>query len=154
MRPARIGLLSLLVVSASCSESPAPLLPHAGYELLEVDGTPLPTGSGVPEGYLLVRRDLVFTPSSDQGEEGEEEGEVRLTTHILPPGRPLQRDVTLHHYTITSGMISINLCPIGALCTALLVVLSGPTGPDELVLHESAGGRVVHTFTYRPVLPE
>ena len=154
MRLARIGLLSLLVVSASCSESPAPLLPHAGYELLEVDGTPLPTGSGVPEGYLLVRRDLAFTPSSDQGGDGAEEGEVRMTTHILPPGGPLQGDVALHHYTITNGVIFINLCPIGALCTALPAFLSGPTGPNELVLQESVGGQLVHTFRYRPVLPE
>ena len=148
-------LLTVLLAAGSCGEPTAPGLPHVGYELIEVDGQPLPTQAGYPEGYLLVRRDLVFMPAFDGWNPTEEHGEVRMTSDIVPPGFPLETHETLHQYTIRDGRITINLCPIGWACIALISAdLSGRLGTGDLILEESIGGQRLHSYRFRPVLGE
>ena len=147
--------LILLPLLLACGDTTGPsvLAPH--YVLSSVDGQPLPTGIGLPEGFLLLERTLQFAPSFDGWNAAEEKGQVTVRSRVRTPGGSEDVSVTDYSFLLRDGIMSINLCPIGAVCIAIVPQeLSGPLVDGVLVLTELVAGRVGPTYRYHPVLPE
>lgn len=157
MRPnagmrSRLVLLpvAVLAVLVGCQESTGPSLAPQ-YQLATVDGQPLPTGIGMPEGYLLKARTLSFGPSFDGWDSAEEKGVVTIVSRIRGPNGTEENSTTDYDYLFRDDYLTINLCPIGAACIAIVPQdLGGPVVNGELVLTEHVGGRVGPTFRYTP----
>ena len=149
-------LLTLAAVLSACGDSTGPggtLYPE--YTLSHVDGQPLPTQAGLPDGYLLLTRSLRFMPSVDGWDAGGQHGEVRITSQLRLPDESIQVDQSLHAYQVSDRRLIIDLCPIGSACIAIVPAdLSGALRDGVLLLTESIGGQARRVYLYAPILPE
>ena len=155
MRRAPWTSLFLLPALLACGDTTGPSVLAPQYVLSSVDGQPLPTGIGLPEGFLLLERTLQFSHSLDGWDATEEKGQVTIRTRIRAPGGSEDVSVTDYSFVLRDGFMSIDLCPIGAACIAIVPQeLSGPLVNGVLILTELVAGRVGPTYRYHPVLPE
>jgi len=155
MRRAPWTSLFLLPALLACGDSTGPSVLAVNYVLTSVDGQPLPTGIGLPEGFVLQERTLWFGQSLDGWDAAEEKGQVTIRSRIRTPGGSEDVSVTDYSFVLRGGILSIDLCPIGAVCIAIVPQeLSGPLVDGVLVLTELLAGRVGPTYRYHPVLPE
>ncbi len=147
--------LILLPALLACGDTTGPSDLVTSYSLGSVDGQPLPTGIGLPEGFVLQERTLWFGRSFDGWDRAELRGQVTIRSRIRTPGGSEDVSVTDYGFVLRDGIMSIDLCPIGAVCIAIVPQeLSGPLVNGVLVLTELLGGRVGPTYRYYPVLPE
>lgn len=150
----RVSWTSLILLPAllACGDSTGPSVLAPSYILSSVDGQVLPTGLGLPEGFLLEERTLRFVPSFDGWNAGEQTGQVTVRSRVRAPGGAVDVSQTDYNYLMREGYLTIDLCPVGAFCIAIVAQwLGGPLVDGVLILTEMMGGRVGPTYRYHPV---
>ncbi len=146
--------LTLLVVLVACGGQTGPAPITGAFFLSSIDGVLLPTGlPGLPDGSRVENGALSFG-SPSRPRELEAAGLVTRTLWIRRPDNSLENWSATLRYQVTAGTLSIDLCPIGALCALVSSVLKGPVGTTELVLTEYIGGTAGPVFRYFAELPD
>lgn len=141
-------LILALIVIAGCAQSTQPGR-QLSYFLASIDTKPLPaTPIGWPADQRFEAASLSFG-SIGRPQEGSS-GTAAYTVTING-----QTSTSHYHFRVTSGILHIDLCPIGALCVAVLTELVGPIDGDQLVLTYSVGGGPASSvFRFQAALPD
>ena len=146
-------ILGLMLAQGCASPAgPSPLYP--GYFLTSVDGDPLPAPYGT-DGSMLVSGSLGFGDSDRPRTTGPVTGMVTYTLVVRRPDQSLEHSTMQLDYSISDGVLRINLCPPLALCivsTELVGPILGRT--SELVLTNYLAGAPGSVYRYFPSLPD
>ena len=135
----RLALMLGLVVGCGQVNEPNPTIEFA---LVAIDNQALPrTPIGWPADRAIEAAGLDF--GAITGLTGGTQGIVAYTTKIAG-----QTATTPYRFAVTGSILHINLCPIGALCTAVRSELVGPVTGDVLVLTYSLGGGANSIFRF------
>lgn len=152
MKRALMILAVLLTVGCGNAIGPSPLYPS--YFLSAVDGKLLP----VPfagDGSVLVASSLGFIDWERPRTTEPVTGLVSYTISVRRPDQSLEHSTIELDYSISDGVLRINLCPPLALC----IVSSELVGPilgrtSELVLTNYLAGNPGSVYRYFPSLPD
>ncbi len=134
-------LLLTLALVAGCYQVNEPT-PPIQFSLTTIDGQVLPRAPiGWPPEHAIASAGLNF--GTIAGLSDGAQGIVAYTTTVAG-----QTTTTPYSFAVTGSILHINLCPIGALCTAVLTELVGPVTADALVLTYSIGGGANSVFRF------
>ena len=123
-----LGILGL----AACGTvvGPGGGLAPSLFILGSVDGITLPTApTGWPEGMVLEYAELRFPSSRSRPSEGR----VTYATWIRSPNQNTVQNEAGFGYEIHGDRVTIDLCPVGAICLIPVQLIGGFEG-EELVL--------------------
>lgn len=150
----RALLILVVLLAEACSSPAAPSPVYPGYFLSTVDGALLPVPFA-EDGSALLAGSLAFGDVVPAPGEGTLTGLVSYNTLIRRADQSVQHSVVELNYTISNGLLRINLCPSLALClisTELVGPILGRT--SELVLTHYLGGTPGSVYSFFPALPE
>ena len=150
----RALLLPAVLLSQGCGNpiEPSPLYPT--YFLSAVDGQSLPVPFG-DDGSLLLSGGLGFGDGEPPRATEPVTGLVSYTISVRRPDQALEHSTIELDYSISDGVLRINLCPPLALCivsTELVGPILGRT--SELVLTHHLAGTPGPVYRYFPSLPD
>lgn len=134
-------LLLTLALAVGCDHLNEPN-PTIQFALTTIDNQALPRAPiGWPPGQAIESGGVDF--GAIAGLTDGTQGIVAYTTRVAG-----QATTTPLRFAVTGSILHINLCPIGALCTAVLTELVGPVTADALVLTYSIGGGANSVFRF------
>ena len=142
----------LLTVACDSAAGPSPLYPS--YFLSAVDNAPLPVPFA-EDGSVLLAGSLSFADWEPGAATGPVTGLVSYSTVVRRPDLSLAHATVELDYTISDGVLRINLCPPLALCivsTELIGPITGRT--SELVLTNYLAGSPAAVYRFFPSLPD
>jgi hypothetical protein len=147
-------LLPLALVTLSgCAESTGPSTLYSSYELVSVDGQPLPV-SWLDDGTTLTGIVLEFTNERTRPAPAPD-GIVQYRLTVRLPDNSFEHSEIGLNYQIRGNELRIDLCPPLALCittTELVGTIGEPM--YELVLTNYTGGVAGSVYRFVRVLPE
>lgn len=150
-RSLRLVAATALAAAAGCNPVTEPGLIGPAYALVAVDGRPLPVPVGT-DGTVLVARHLQFAHSFDEWE--GQQGVVRMVSSFRPAQGPEYQTDTNHDWQYRDGLLSINLCPQGSACIAIVpFTLEGVVHRGDLILIERIAGSPGPEYRYVPRIP-
>ena len=142
----------LLAYGCGGMVEPSPLYPS--YFLTSVDAQALPVPFGT-DGSVLLSGGLGFDGLERPRVDGPTTGTVDYTVLIRRPDQSTQHSTVQLNYSISDGILRINLCPPLALCiisTELVGPIVGRT--SALVLTNYLGGNPGPVYRFFPSLPD
>lgn len=157
-------LITLALGLSACSTEPT-AAPFAGtWVLTAIDGKPLPAQADMPEGYVLEALYLATQSSQRPKGSAAESGTISLLRSFLDPSNTRQQSVQVYPYGVVPldgrpgfYSVTINLCPVGAPCAAIMHELAGTMDQaGEMVLTEYIRPAAIRTlrFVRQPNLPD
>jgi hypothetical protein len=145
-------LASLVILGCDNPVEPSPLYPS--YFLSAVDDDPLPAPYAA-DGSVLLAGTLGFADLERPRTTATITGLVSYTISVRRPDQSLEQSTIELYYSITDGVLRINLCPPLALCIASTELVGPILGRNnELVLTYYLGGNPGSVYRYFPTLPD
>lgn len=150
----RVLIILAVLLTQGCGNPLAPSPLYPGYFLSAVDGQPLPVPFAA-DGSVLLAGSLGFADLERPRTTGPVSGMVSYAISVRRPDQSLEHSTIKLNYSISDGVLRINLCPPLALCivsTELVGPILGQT--SELVLTNYLGGNPGSVYRYFPSLPD
>jgi len=148
------GLVLPVLLTAGCDSAAGPSPLYPSYFLSAIDNDPLPVPFA-EDGSVLLAGSLGFGDGEPGATTGPVTGLVSYSTVIRRPDQSLAHSTVDLDYTISDGVLRINLCPPLALCilsTELVGPVAGRT--SELVLTHYLAGSPTAVYRFFPSLPD
>lgn len=148
--------VTLGLLAASCSTEPTDGPFARPWVLASVDGKPLPTQADMPDGYVLEALYLsVPAPDRPKGEPARS-GTITLLRSFLDAAHLRQQTVQAYPYSVQAEAgsssrysVTINLCPVGAPCAAIIHELAGTMDlAGDMVLTEYIRPTALRTLRF------
>ena len=150
----RVFMIVAVLLTPGCSNPVAPSPVHPAYFLSAVDGQLLPVPFAA-DGSVLLAGSLGFGDWGRPRETGPVTGTVAYGIILRRPDQSLEHSTVQLDYSISDGVLRINLCPPLALCI-VSTELVGPilSRTSELVLTHFLSGTPGSVYRYFPSLPD